>query len=354
MSIELKFKIQRDNLFLDVEQVLRSKGVTAIFGPSGCGKTTLLRLIAGLEMDKQGRVKVLDEVWQNETIFLETHKRNIGYVFQEANLFEHLTVRKNIDYGLSRSVSNKKLNMSEIVQLLGLEDLLERGTHNLSGGEKQRVAMARALARNPKLLLLDEPLAALDDNLKNEILPYLEKLNHRLGIPILYVTHSKDEVARLADNILILEEGKVKAYGSVGEIFTNTDLKISSESDALCIVEGQVESVDSEFGLVSVHFSGGELWTARNNMNLKDKVRLQIRASDVSLTLEHQEKTSILNILEGEIHSLEEVNDTHCIVRLKLGSDYILSRITKKSIKNLKLDILTKVYVQIKSVAVVR
>jgi molybdate transport system ATP-binding protein len=202
MSVDFRLHIKRGDFSLELEKSLSSKEVTAIVGPSGSGKTSLLRAIAGLDRYKEGYVKVGNHIWQQNDIFIPTYKREVGYVFQEAELFAHLNVEENLCYGLSRKASISKTDLSDLVDLLGIESLLPRKVHFLSGGERQRVALARALATDPKLLLLDEPLSSLDEEMKEEIIPFLKKLQHKLLIPVLYVSHSKSEISRLADKIL--------------------------------------------------------------------------------------------------------------------------------------------------------
>lgn len=354
MSIDFRFKIQRDEFCLDIDQSISSSGVTAIFGASGCGKTTLLRAIAGFEFSKNSFLKVVGNIWQNDQLFLDAHKRELGYVFQEASLFPHLNVQQNLEYGLKRSGQKDSKNLEEIINLLGIRELLKRRPCKLSGGEQQRVAIARALARSPKLLLLDEPLAALDDERKNEVLPYLEKLNQKLGIPIVYVSHSKEEVARLADYVLILEDGKVLAYGSVSEIFSRIDLNLSQKDDRFCIIEGTIIRIEKQYNLATVGFDGGEIIKTANDFKIGDSVRLKIKASDVSLTLMKQEGTSILNILKSKILSISTLNETDSLIRLKIGKSILLSRVTKKTVSQLNLFEGKEVFSQIKAVVALR
>ncbi|HIP53448.1 MAG TPA: molybdenum ABC transporter ATP-binding protein, partial [Chromatiales bacterium] len=211
MSIDIRFCIARGDFVLDVDTVFPGKGVTAIFGPSGCGKTTLLRAIAGLERDPNGYCQVGEHLWQKKAMFLPAHRRSLGYVFQEASLFPHLSVRRNLEYGFKRVPKNqRRVTLEEATALLGLGNLLARRPLGLSGGERQRVAIGRALLTSPRLLLMDEPLAALDQASKREILPYLERLHDELAMPLLYVSHAADEVARLADHLVLLDNGCVK------------------------------------------------------------------------------------------------------------------------------------------------
>ncbi len=222
-GIEARFHLDWPGFCLDVDPDLPGRGITALFGHSGSGKTMLLRCIAGLERVRNGRLVVADEVWQDTGRWLPTHKRPIGYVFQEASLFPHLTALGNLRYGLRRMVDARWVNLDQVIELLGIGHLLDRKPDRLSGGERQRVAIARALAVSPRLSLMDEPLAALDMKRKQEILPYLERLHDELNIPVLYVSHSPDEVARLADHLVVMEGGKAKAGGPLAEMLTRLD-----------------------------------------------------------------------------------------------------------------------------------
>ena len=238
MSIEVRFGIKRGEFSLTIDTEIPEHGVTSIFGASGSGKTTLLRAIAGLEAPENGYLKVGGVVWQDTNTFLPTHERKIGYVFQEPSLFQHLNVQDNINYGLARSKrDNTERSLDEAISLLGIEHLLKRMPWQLSGGEQQRVAIVRALMTDPSMLLLDEPLAALGDEQKAEILPYLESVYQQLDIPVLYVSHSRNEVARLADHILLLDKGTITAYGKVTDIFTSLDLPLAHQAHAETIID---------------------------------------------------------------------------------------------------------------------
>ena len=212
--IEARFRVVRENFTLEVDLQLPDRGITALFGPSGCGKTTLLRAIAGLDRVPGGRLVVSGEPWQGADIFVPPHRRALGYVFQETSLFPHLSVRRNLEYGMKRvPASERTLHWDEVVDWLGLAPLIRQQPHQLSGGQRQRVAIGRALLSSPRLLLMDEPLAALDASARAEILPYLDQLHQRLAIPVLYVSHSVEEVARLADHLVCLEAGRTAWQG---------------------------------------------------------------------------------------------------------------------------------------------
>jgi molybdate transport system ATP-binding protein len=350
MTIEARFHIDRGEFSLNADLAIAGKGVTAVFGPSGCGKTTLLRAIAGLEYNEDGYLRVGDQIWQGDGQFLPPHKRSIGYVFQEPSLFAHLNVQRNIEYGLKRiKGAAHKASIDPTIQLLGIGHLLNRRPSQLSGGEQQRVAIARALASSPDMLLLDEPLAALDDRLKQEILPYLESMHRELEIPVLYVSHSRDEVVRLADHLVLLDNGRVQATGPVGEVFSRLDLAITHDADAESVIETTVAGYDEAFGLLRLDFAGGHFSVAASPLPAGRTVRLQVLARDVSLTLAHQQATSILNIFPATVDQLVQESDAQMTVRLMAGPVPLLSRITRKSTEDLGLKTGDQVYAQVKS-----
>ncbi|MDT8387457.1 MAG: molybdenum ABC transporter ATP-binding protein [Thiogranum sp.] len=353
MTIEARFHVERGDFTLDVDLAIPGSGVTAIFGPSGCGKTTLLRAIAGLERTPDDYLKVGNEIWQGPGKFLPPHRRPIGYVIQEPSLFVHLNVRRNLEYGLRR-LSNRarKVSLEHAIELLGIGHLLERRPHQLSGGEQQRIAIARALAVSPAILLLDEPLAALEEQRKKEILPYLESLHQELQIPVLYVSHSRNEVARLADHMLLLTDGRIQAAGPVGELFSRLDLPLAHEADTETVIEAVVAGRDDTYDISYLDFSGGRFAVTGKPLPRNACVRLQVLARDVSLTLERQHQTSILNIFAATVEQLAEEGSAQVTVQLRVGSVSLLSRITRKSAVDLDLKPGSEIYAQVKGVAV--
>ena len=352
MTIEARFHIERGGFSLAVDLMVPARGVTALFGPSGCGKTSLLRAIAGLEADADGYLRVGDQVWQGDGHFLPAHKRPIGYVFQEPSLFGHLNVRRNLEYGLKRLPDGeRKVSLDQAVTLLGIGHLLKRRPHQLSGGEQQRVAIARALAVSPAMLLLDEPLAALDMERKQEILPYLESLHRELDIPVIYVSHSRDEVARLADYLVLLDAGRVVAVGTLSELFSRLDLGLAHRPDTETMIETVVSGYDPGFELSYLDFPGGRFTVAGKPRALGTPVRLQVRASDVSITLDHQARTSILNIFPAVVDALADEGGAQTVVRVMVGPVALLCRMTRKSAVHLDLKPGKAVFAQVKSVA---
>ena len=350
--IECKIKIQLESFMLDANFSIPDRGITVVFGPSGSGKTTLLRAIAGLEKSDDGFLKIGDSVWQKGEDFLATHKRQIGYVFQDAALFDHLDVKGNLNFVIKRAIGLKEDFIESIHNLLEIKTLLNRKTTQLSGGEKQRVAIARALLTNPKILLLDEPLSALDLKRKNEILPYLDSIHNDLEIPILYVTHSQDEMSRLADHLLLIEDGNIVGSGPVNDMLTRFDMPLSHGGDAVSIIEAEVLKRDSEFNLMHLDFLGGQFIVPDNSFPVQTKVRIRVVARDVSLTKSKQVDTSILNIFPAMVQEIVNEGEAQVMVRLQIKETILLACITRKSSYKLRLEKGSEVFVQVKSVAI--
>ena len=381
VPIDAHFTHCYDDFVLDVDLALPAKGVTVLYGQSGSGKTTLLRCLAGLVHAPGGVLSVDGEQWQGDEFFVPTHKRPIGYVFQEPSLFEHLTVEGNLNYAQKRvdlaGSSGGVLSSKEVIELLGIENLMQRKPNQLSGGEKQRVAIARALFSQPELLLMDEPLASLDTQRKREILPYLEKLRLELKIPIVYVTHSIDELSRLADWVVVLDQGRVVANGSLTDVLTALDSPMQLD-DAGVVLETTILSREAQWALMRVSFIGGELLLADNGRAEGETLRVRVDARDVSLTLSQHTDTSILNALPATVIEISAcLSQGAVLVKLGLGhqsiaaldeskvideqseasrdsSEKLLSRITRRSADYLELAVGSQVWAQIKSVAVLR
>lgn len=352
--IEARFRLDYPAFTLDADLVLPSRGITALFGASGSGKTTLLRAIAGLERVPNGRLLIDGEVWQDERTFLPTYKRPLGYVFQEASLFPHLSVRANLEYGQRRAKADGSGILEHILTLLGIAHLLERRPQGLSGGERQRVAIARALLTRPRLLLMDEPLAALDQSRKEEILPYLEELHRELQIPVLYVSHSPDEVARLADHLVVLESGRVLGAGPLTETLARLDLPIRLGEDAGVVIEGRVAVHDTEWHLARVDFAGGGLWVRDKGIPIGETVRVRILARDVSIAHEPIRGTSILNALPVTVTALApDAHPALQLVQLSAAGVPLIARLTARSAATLDLAPGHKVWAQIKAVALI-
>ncbi len=354
-SIEVQLQSRLGDFHLDVAFSAPANGVVALFGRSGSGKTSVLRAIAGLNKSVTGSVVIQGETWQNASTFIPTHKRPLGYVFQEASLFPHLSVRKNLEYGWQRiPASERRIKFDDVVELLGIVPLLQRATARLSGGERQRVGIARALLTSPKLLLMDEPLSALDHGAKQAILPYLESLHDQLNIPSLYVSHDPNEVAHLADHMILLEQGKVAAQGKASELLTRLDLPIAGYDDASSLLEGTVASHDYTYHLTWISMECGRVAVARQDLPEGRRARVEIRARDVSLSLHAHCDTSILNILPARVIDTHDINQTQTIVRLQLlDGQTLLSRITRRSAMALGIHEGMHLYAQVKSVALI-
>ncbi|EJT03828.1 molybdenum ABC transporter ATP-binding protein [Rhizobium sp. CCGE 510] len=329
------------------------RGVTALFGRSGSGKTSMIRIIAGLARPDEGRV-VLDGELLTEIatgIFIPKHRRRFGYVFQEARLFPHLSVRANLAYGRWFAAGAARgESFDHIVDLLGIEPLLERSPAKLSGGEKQRVAIGRALLSSPRLLLMDEPLAALDDARKAEILPYLERLRDETEIPIVYVSHSIAEVARLANQVVVMRDGKVEAIGPAVDILSRPSAA-TDRKEAGALLEGTVESFDPHHRLSTVALKSSRLHIPSTALTSGRPVRVRIPSRDVMLATTRPEGLSALNILEGRIEAISSDDDGTVEIRLDCGGDIILSRITTLSCERLDLQPGKAVFAVIKTVA---
>ena len=353
-GIDARFRLDWPGFSLDVDLALPGRGVTALFGHSGSGKTTLLRCIAGLERPSLGALTVNGEVWQDGQRCLPTHQRQLGYVFQEASLFPHLTVLGNVRYGMKRSAAAQRVSLDQAIALLGIGTLLDRKPDRLSGGERSRVGIARALAVSPRLLLMDEPLAALDHDRKQEILPYLERLHDELDIPVLYVSHAPDEVARLADHLVVLQAGRVLASGPLGETLARIDLPIRLGEDAGVVIDAHIAERDTDWHLARVEFAGGSLWVRDSGHALGRPVRVRILARDISIAREKIEHTSIQNILPARITAIG--NDAHpalALVRMNVGAAPLIARLTKRSAAQLDLREGMAVWAQIKAVALI-
>lgn len=334
-------------------------GVTGLFGPSGAGKTTVLHCLAGLRRAPMARLRVGEEVWQDEEagIFRPAHERAVGYVFQGAALFPHLTVRRNLEFGYRRTpVAERRLGWDEVIVWLGLEPMLERRPSGLSGGERQRVAIGRALLASPKLLLMDEPLAALDEVGRSEILPYLERLPARLDLPIVYVSHSLRETARLADHLIWLVNGAVRASGPPATIMGHLDFATWRGEEASVVVQARVRYHDQTFQLTCLEGPWGDIWVRQQQCAVGDPLRVQILSSDVSLGMAPEHDSSILNEFPMVVDALQDVGPGEVLARLRgkaAPEPVLLARVTRRSAERLGLRVDRPVYARVKSVALV-
>jgi len=339
-GIALRHSMRNGNFELNVDVNIPSRGITGLFGESGSGKTTLLRCIAGLEKSNSADER-------------PTHKRGIGYVFQEPQLFPHLDVRGNIRFGLRR-VAAQKLEQDQVVNMLGLGQLLDRDPESLSGGEAQRVAIAAVLLRSPDLILMDEPLASLDQRRKDELLPYLDRLHDLLSVPIVYVSHSIDEVSRLCDHLLLMDNGRIVADGELHDVLARMDIPMLSGRNAGTVFDATPGRYDSDYDLTQFRFSGGELLVPGHYDADTPNLRLRIAASDVSICLTRPQKTTILNVLPTDVDEIQPIDRSTDLVRLKMGDDFLLAQVTRRSVTNLDLKKGDPVFAQVKSVTVRR
>nr|Q47CB7.1 RecName: Full=Molybdenum import ATP-binding protein ModC [Dechloromonas aromatica RCB] len=353
-EIKARFRVDRSDFTLDVDLSLPGRGITALFGHSGSGKTTCLRAMAGLERASAGYFALGDEVWQDESRghFIPVHRRALGVVFQEASLFPHLSVRGNMEFGLKRKTTGTtRFSLPEIAELLGIAHLLNRPPDQLSGGERQRVAIARALLAAPKILLMDEPLAALDLKRKLEILPYLERLHSELAIPIIYVSHAPDEVARLADHLVLLDAGRVVASGALNQVLSRIDLPAAFADDAGVVIEATVAEHEVD-DLTRLEFPGGAIYVSRRHEPVGTPLRCRIHARDVSLTLLPQMQSSILNCVSASVVDLAPTDTPgHVLVKLDVTGEPLLARITRRSAEKLEIRPGLALRAQIKAVA---
>ncbi|MCF6283192.1 MAG: molybdenum ABC transporter ATP-binding protein [Candidatus Polarisedimenticolaceae bacterium] len=353
-EIHFQFKIERDDFSLNATATIPGQGVTALFGHSGSGKTTLLRALAGLEPQVEGKLTVGGQQWLNSAqgIHLPTHQRAIGYVFQETALFPHLRVEKNLLYGWQRTAeAERRHNPPQVIETLGLEPLLKRYPHQLSGGEKQRVAIGRALLNSPQLLLMDEPMAALDRQRKREIMPYLERLHAEAEIPILYVTHDLEELVRIADHLLLIEQGRIIKSGPIEQLLADSTLPIAQDEDAGALIKTRLTAQDEHYQLSELSFSGGTITVGQIDQPIGSEIRIRIHAKDVSLALQPQQESSVLNVVKCRVTGITPQGQSRVIVSMDAEGSPLLSRITRKSADKLALSEGCEVYAQIKSVA---
>ncbi|WP_244817796.1 molybdenum ABC transporter ATP-binding protein [Caballeronia sp. Lep1P3] len=358
-AIEARFVVEQGGFTLDLDLTLPARGVTAIFGQSGSGKTTLLRCLAGLARPGDGRLVVDGDVWLDTArrIFLPTHKRPLGYVFQEASLFPHLSVERNLRFGLSRvPAAMRRVDLAQAAELLGIAHLLERMPAGLSGGERQRVGIARALLTSPRLLLLDEPLASLDQQRKQEILPYLERLHDELDIPMLYVSHAPEEVARLADHLVLLDGGRALASGPLAETLARLDLPMAHADDASVVLEGVATAYDAHYGLLTLALAGARttLRVLHAPVAPGKPMRVTVKARDVSLVTHARDETqsSVLNVLPATVVAIaDDAHPSQAVVRLDVDGSPLLARVTRYSVDRLGIAVGMRVWAQVKAVS---
>lgn len=354
-GIDLSLKLTRGGeaaFELSVDLTLPSSGTTVIFGPSGGGKTTILRAIAGLEPDVKGHIRINQQTWQAPGVFLPAHQRRVGFVFQHSALLPHLSVEQNLRYGWQR-VGGTEAEFVQCVQQLDLAPLLQRAIGQLSGGERQRVALGRALLTRPDILLLDEPLAALDAVRRSEILGYLERLKQTTTIPLLYVTHAVDEMSRLADYLVLMKGGRVRQAGPALEVMNHPDAPLALRDDAGVVVQAMVQQRDAH-GLLTLQSPMGTLYAHGPAHAPGDRLRVRIHARDVSLALSHHSDTSMLNILPITVVALRDGAGGQALIELSTGDQpeqRLLAKISYASVARLNIEPGLALWAQIKAVA---
>lgn len=342
------------NLDLDIKLELPMQGITAIFGRSGTGKTSLINVLSGLSQPDKGAIKLGDRILcdSEEGIYLPPEKRKIGYVFQDARLFPHYTVSGNLTYGCREK---DQAHFEAVVKLLGIESLLQRYPSSLSGGEKQRVAIGRALLTKPDMLLMDEPLASLDLPRKQELMPYLEKLAKQVNTPILYVTHSLDEILRLADHMVMINQGKVVVAGNVNSVWGSPEMRPwLPPKEQSSLINARVNHTHPDYALTQVMLNHDAcLWVSKLNRQRGEWVRVRIHSNDVSITKAKPEKTSIRNILTARVDKLLSVDEEEKVaVRLRVGEAQIWANLTLWAADELNIKVGDEVFAQIKGVSV--
>ena len=352
---QIRLLLQRADFTLDVDVTLPDQGITAVFGTSGSGKTSLLRCVAGLERAATGLVRMGGQTWQSESEFLPTWRRPLGYVFQESSLLAHLTVAGQLKFGLKRTKNPQATrDMQESISLLGITHLMNRRTTDLSGGERQRVAIACALALKPRVLLLDEPLAALDLARRQEVMPWLERLRDQVRIPMLYVTHSVDEVARLADHLVLLGNGRVIDSGAVAQVIGRSAAAMASAEELGVLLYAKVEEIDRQWHLMRVAFEGGSLWVKDQGLPIGAPVRIRVLARDISLAAGAAALSSIQNLLPVTVQAiLADQHPSQVLVHLACGDSPLWARITARAANGLDLRPGLTLWAQVKSAVLV-
>lgn len=332
--LELNISLPRDHFHLKIDTRLELDGIWGIMGPSGCGKTSLLRCLAGLEK-AEGRICFNDTVWMDSEagVMIPPEKRELGYIFQEARLFPHLTVMGNLNFAIKRA-SRKALDFDDVVEQVGIRHLLERPVQKLSGGEKQRVAIARTLLNAPKVLLMDEPLASLDWESKLAILPCLKEVHRHFNIPVIIVSHAREEMARLADNLMLLHQGRVVEQGLCQRLISSS---IGDSQIPLSVLDTHVLQHDQNYPLTELKVDGYHLTVNRIDKPVGSEVRVVLPAHEVSIVLDDVQSTSVQNRLPVVVDTMTAQGDHHMLVTMALGEQSLMAQITRKSADSLGL-----------------
>ena len=349
--LSIQTKLVRDNFTLDIAELsLPNTGVTALFGRSGSGKSTLLRVLAGLETQALGRIQFNDHVLQDRNLFMPPQQRNVGVIFQDGALFPHMTVRQNLQFALARAPRSQDL--LEVASRCRIDHKLDAPVPTLSGGEKQRVAIARALLSSPELLLLDEPLSALDTATKKEILPFLEELKDSLNLPMIYVTHAPAEVERLADRVVFLQQGRIDKVETLAEALSRADSPLFADEGASSVLMAKVETLQAGDGLSCLRPSGSQCQLWLPEVAHVGNYRVRIMARDVGISLSEPQDSSLLNVLKVTIERIEPSAQS-ALLTLRLGEQTLFAQISLRSLRQLRLSVCMQVYALIKAMALV-
>lgn len=349
--LRIQTQLVREAFTLDIAELsLPNTGVTALFGRSGSGKSTLLRVLAGLETQAVGRIQFNDHVWQDGQRFMLPQQRNVGVIFQDGALFPHMTVRQNLQFALARAPRSQDL--LEVASRCRIDHKLDAPVLTLSGGEKQRVAIARALLSSPELLLLDEPLSALDTATKKEILPFLEELKDSLNLPMIYVTHAPAEVERLADRVVFLQQGRIDKVETLAEALSRADSPLFADEGASSVLMTKVETLQAGDGLSCLRPSGSQCQLWLPEVAHVGNYRVRIMARDVGISLSEPQDSSLLNVLKVTIERIEPSAQS-ALLTLRLGEQTLFAQISLRSLRQLRLSVGMRVYALIKAMALV-
>lgn len=350
MSLKFDVRLQQGAFHLEAAGQVPAGGITALIGPSGAGKSTLLRVLAGLDRGARGLVHLGDECWLSDDVQVPAHRRRVGLVFQDGGLLPHLSVSGNLDYALKRA-GTPRLPKDEVIALTGIQALLRHRPHQLSGGQRQRVALARSLLTEARALLLDEPLSALDQPARQQLIGILRRLPSRIGIPVLYVSHSLEEIAQLADHALLIDAGRILAAGPLRPLLSDLTQSPARQSHALTPIDGRIRHHDAVDGLTAVAWGAETLWIPRTGGEPGDNVRLLLHARDISLAHEPPTDSSILNSVPAQVRDWFDHGNGQCTVRLDTDTGPLLARITRRSARLLDLQPGQSLFALIKSVA---
>lgn len=351
MALQTRVLLQRPDFKLNIDCLIAGQGFTGIYGHSGSGKTSLLRVLAGLEKGDPGtRIRFAREIWQDDSTFLATEDRQIGLVFQDSRLFPHMSVKDNLDYAYKRRFRENGFDFELVDKWLDVKPLYERQPEQLSGGEKQRVALARVLLSSPRLIMMDEPMASLDNAAREEILQRLEGLQQYLPVPVIYISHNIAELSRVTDDLLVMKHGKVVSSGPMLELSTSLESALTHEENAAAILHARVAEHDDEYQLSKLSVAHMQhLYVNRLPLPEGSVTRVRVPARDVSIQLEKPENTSILNLLNCGVDAIEARANGKYLVKLKLGQQFLLAMLSKKSIDHLAMKKNQRVWAQVKS-----